>query len=133
MKRQIIIGVALVASTLTISAPAHAFPYRNLEVDKTYLCEIQIDDSYTLITKDFSCKQIVRTSDVIACAEAGGQVGAIGTRPVCINERATKVRPKSGIPPFWPDAVAAKHFTPVTIPRELYDGQKDPRANAPTP
>ena len=133
MKRQIIIGVALVASTLTISAPAHAFPYRNLETAMTYLCDIDVDHNYAVLTYSPSCKQIVRTSDVIACANAGGQVGAIGTRPVCINERATKVRPKSGTPPFWPDAVAAKHFTPVTIPRELYDGQKDPRANAPTP
>ena len=130
MKRQLIIGLALTASTITVSAPAQAWPYRNLEVWHTCLEEIVDTD---VPYKDFSCGQIIATKDIIACRDAGGQIGAIGTRPVCINERVSKTRPKGGTPPFWSEAVAAKHFVPVTVPAELYNGQKDLRAGVGRP
>lgn len=130
MKRELLIGLALTASTIAVVSPAHAFKYRLLEVEMTCLEDIPEEE---LTFKSFSCGQIIPTKDILACQNAGGQVGAIGTRPVCVDERATKVRPRGGIPPFWSEEVAAKNFTPVTVPRELYNGQKDPRAGVGRP
>ena len=70
MKRQLIIGLALTASTITVSAPAQAWPYRNLEVWHTCLAEIVDTD---VPYKDFSCGQIIATKDIIACRDAGGR------------------------------------------------------------
>ena len=130
MKRQLIIGLTLVASTLTISAPAHAFKYRLLEVEMTCLedlPETPLPDTISI------CRQIVATKDIIACQSAGGQIGAIGTRPACVNERASKARPRGSPPPFFPEEVMAKLFVPVAVPTELHNGQKDPRAGVGRP
>ena len=128
MKRQLIVGLALVASTLTISAPAHAFKYRLLEVEMTELCVDDVDYDFVLI-----CKYTIRMSDIVGCQKDGGQIGAIGTRPACVNERSSKARPRGSPPPFFPEEVMAKAFVPVAVPAELYNGQKDPRAGVGRP
>lgn len=130
MKYHFITGLTLPAMALSIATPAQAekFPWRLLEVDKVELCDIEVDDNITIIYKDYSCKQIIPTKDVMACLNAGGQVGSIGTRPVCVNERVQQTRPRGAPPPFFPEEVMAKSFVPVTVPVELYNGQKDPRA-----
>lgn len=135
MKHSLIAGLTLSALSLSIATPAYAdkFPWRLLEVDKVELCDMEVDDNLTMIYRDFSCKQIIPTKDVVACLSAGGQIGAVGTRAVCVNEKVAQTRPRGGPPPFFPDEVMARSFVPATVPAELYNGQKDPRASAARP
>ena len=86
MKIKIFTGLSLVLSIAAIAEPANAFKYRLLEVDRVEpLCIDEGDDDLELV-----CIGPIRTSDLAACTGAGGKVGAVGTRPVCVNEAARR-------------------------------------------